>query len=213
MTATGGETAMEKTIERIQSTTPRPKRVTPRLIVDIALYAAILCILIAAIVVNGEDRRRGFQVFGYSGYTVLGGGMESEFPDGSLLLTQKADPSEIAVGDDITFLGKDDSTVIGRVVEIIEDHRGGNTRGFVTEGSDGGSAGGDAVHSENVTGVVKRAIPGLGNMLVYISENIGMFLLISITVLGNIFISYSLISKKPRKRRGNTNYCVSAAKK
>ena len=152
------------------------------LITDIALYAAIFFILIAALFFNGKTKG-GFQIFGYSGYTVLSGSMQSEIPEGSLVITQKVGLDKINTGDDITFINKDNSIVTHRVIGIIENSENSIDRGFQTQGLENNGPDQEVIYAENVIGVVKHTVPGLGSVLNYISKNIGIFLLISIITL------------------------------
>ena len=162
-----------------------PPRATVRRFMDIALWAAVLCVLIVSIVHIGNPRD-GFHLFGYSGFTVHGGSMHSEIPEGSLVLTQKTDTKKIIVGDDITFFNRDNSIVTHRVVDIVENYKDGKEsqdRGFLTQGIANKLPDGDIVYSENVIGVVKSVIPGLGAVLTYFSENTDIFLILPIIII------------------------------
>ena len=159
----------------------RPRKKARRA-TDIALWAAILCILIATVVfnINSTD---GFQIFGYSAFTEQGGDTRGEIPDGALVLTRITPSDEIALHDDITFTTTDNSIVTRRVTKIVENPGNGAGRGFLTWDTEKSMADGDVVGEENVLGVVKNVIPGLGAVLTYISDNIVLLLLTVVLLL------------------------------
>ena len=177
-----------------QSTFPQEsqtgKQTSVRRLSDILFYVVIAFILVVTLVFGGKTQD-GFQLFGYSGFTVLSGSMQREIPEGSLVITKIVDPVEIKVGDDITFVRDDNTTVTHRVINIIEDYKGSGGRGFQTQGLENPDPDRDVVHEGNVIGVVKHSIPELGYILSYVSENIGLVFLI----LGGILVATIALSK------------------
>ena len=162
---------------------------------DVLFYVMIAFILVVTLVYGGKPHE-GFHLFGYSGYTVLSGSMQSEIPEGSLVVTKIVDPSEIGIGDDITFLREDDLTVTHRVVSIIEDFHGSGSRGFQTQGIENPNPDDDIVYAGNIIGLVKFSIPELGYTLSYISEHIG----IVFAMLGGTLVAAIALSKAFTKR-------------
>jgi len=158
---------------------------------DILLYTAVVFILVAVIILSGASNR-GFNLFGYSGFTVLSDSMQSEIPEGSFVLVKKTDPGNINVGDDITFIRKkDNSAVTHRVTNIYENYGENGELGFQTQGIGNRDPDQDVIFANDIIGVVKLTIPGLGAVLNYISINIG-FLCV---VLGVLFILTVLTRK------------------
>ncbi|MCL2014374.1 MAG: signal peptidase I [Oscillospiraceae bacterium] len=168
---------------------------------DIALYAAVIIVLIAALFFNGSSSK-GFHIFGYTGFTVLGTSMQSEIPEGSLVLAGKAVSDNLIAGDDIIFVSKNKSIVTHRIIEIIENYENSNDRGFRTQGIDNKDPDQEVVYAENVIGVVKHTIPGLGTILTFISENIGMFLTVAILILAGVRL---LAEHRQKKREPKKN--------
>ena len=166
---------------------------------DIALYTAVILVLAAMLFFNVATDR-GFQVFGYSGFTAPSGSMHGEVPEGALVLVKKTDPDEIGVGDDITFVDKEDHIVTHRVISIVENHEQRGDRGFVTQGIENSDPDRDIIFSENVIGVVEHIIPRLGRALSYITEYIGIFLLIAVIALVVIKLSSKYREKKGKKQ-------------
>jgi len=158
---------------------------------DILLYTAVVFILITTIIFSGASNKK-FSIFGYSGFTVLSGSMQSEIPEGSFVLVKKVEPGSISVGDDITFIRKkDNSAVTHRVTNIYENYGENGELGFQTQGTDNTNPDQDVIFANDIIGVVKLTVPGLGAVLNYISINIG-FLCV---VLGVLFILTVLTRK------------------
>ena len=158
---------------------------------DILLYTAVVFILVAVIILSGASNR-GFNLFGYSGFTVLSDSMQSEIPEGSFVLVKKIDPGNINVGDDITFIRrKDNSAVTHRVVNIYESYGESGGIGFRTQGVDNADPDQDIVYADDIVGIVKLTVPGLGSVLNYISVNVGIILV----AMGALFLIAVLIKK------------------
>ncbi|MCL2112039.1 MAG: signal peptidase I [Clostridiales bacterium] len=157
---------------------------------DIIFYAVIALILVAALLYSGKTND-AYHLFGYSGFTVLSGSMQREIPQGSLVITKQVVPRDIKVGDDITFVRSDNTTVTHRVVAIIRDFEETGRTVFQTQGLENAEPDEEYVHAGNVIGVVKHTIPNLGFLLAYVSENIGLVLL----MLGGVLIATIMIGR------------------
>ena len=162
----------------------KQKKRAGKLVSDIVFYSMVAFILVTMLFYSGRDNN-GFHMFGYSGFVVLGGSMEREIPQGSLVITRKVDPEDIKLGDDITFIRRDNATVTHRVVDIIDNYENSGVRVFKTKGLENPEPDPDPVFEGNVIGVVKHAVPELGFFLNYISNNI-VFIFI---ILGGILIA------------------------
>jgi len=166
------------------------KKNTGRLVSDVAFYAVIAFILIATLLYSGRAYN-GFHIFGYSGFSVLSGSMEREIPQGSLVITKEVKPENIKIGDDITFIRRDNATITHRVVNIIENYEGSGNKVFQTQGLENPEPDPDLVFPGNIIGVVQYTIPGLGFFLNYIADNIGLVFII----LGGVLVAVIAISK------------------
>ena len=156
----------------------KSRRRTIRFAADILLYASIVFIFAAIIIFNGSPNKRA-NIFGYSGFTVLSKSMQSEIPEGAFILTKRVDPNNIKVGDDIAFIRKkDDAVVTHRVIYIYENYAGTGGKGFQTQGVDNAVPDQDIISGDDVIGVVKLTVPGLGFALNYIAVNVGLLFVI-----------------------------------
>ena len=140
-------------------------------------------------------------MFGYSVFTVLTGSMRSEIPEGSLIITKYTDPNQIQVGDDITYLREDLSTVTHRVVEIYENYNNSGVRGFRTKGIDNPMVDTFIIHPNNILGVVVFHVAGVGSFLVYVQQNPLLIVLIGIILIALVYtIRYICWNRKSRRK-------------
>jgi len=118
--------------------------------------------------------------------TVQGGSMEPAIHAGSLAVIEPVDPTEIEVGDAITFtLGPvvdngEGWVATHRVVEVLDE--GGSLR-FRTKGDANASIDPDLVSSPNVAGRVRFSIPYLGYLVMYMSTRSGIALFLVLPAL------------------------------
>ena len=63
---------------------------------------------------------------------VLSGSMEPTYHVGGLVFVQKVDPSDVEVGDSITFTIGNDTVVTHRVIEVNKEEQSFKTKGMLT---------------------------------------------------------------------------------
>jgi len=200
------EKEVEKRIEEdeiSEKSENKRKRSIVKITANVLFYAIIVFTFITAIYFSAHPEVK-FNIFGYSGFTVLGGSMQSHIPEGSLVLTKSVDPDDINIDDDITFVRRrDDSLVTHRIISIHENYGENHDRGFRTKGTDNENADEDMVFAEDIIGVVKIVIPCLGFMLNNISSNLGLLL----TAFGLITILLFAVkkAKKSKQTKVQTN--------
>ena len=153
----------------------------------------------------------GVRVFGLTPYTVLSGSMEPTYHVGSLIYVKEVEPSEVEVGDPITFVVNEDLLVAThRVVEIdvqtsrqqaIVDENGeamldaeGNpiyeevpldepAYYFTTKGDANDAVDGAQVYYKNLLGVPVFTIPYLGYLSSRIQTKKGMIISINVALI------------------------------
>ena len=153
----------------------------------------------------------GVRVFGLTPYTVLSGSMEPTYHVGSLIDVKEVEPSEVEVGDPITFVVNEDLLVAThRVVEIdvqtsrqqaIVDENGeamldaeGNpiyeevpldepAYYFTTKGDANDAVDGSQVYYKNLLGVPVFTIPYLGYLSSWIQTKKGMIISINVALI------------------------------
>ena len=164
-------------------------------------YGLLIAIVVMAYFVGNTTKNQPRTVFGYSVFTVLTGSMRSEIPEGSLIITKYTDPNQIQVGDDITYLREDLSTVTHRVVEIYENYNNSGVRGFRTKGIDNPMVDTFIIHPNNILGVVVFHVAGVGAFLVYVQQNPLLIVLIGIILIALVYtIRYICWNRKSRRK-------------
>ena len=137
------------------------------------------------------------RVIGYRVFNVVSGSMEPELSVGDLLYVRPVDPTEVKVGDDISFVLNEDLVVAThRVVRIDAEKQHIYTKGIANEVEDN-----EPVHFKNVIGVVDFNIPLLGYVSDYIQNPPGMYITIAAvaTLIVLVFLPDFLPKKKEEK--------------
>lgn len=162
---------------------------------DIVYFVILLLIVFVSYLYVGTDGAPR-NVAGYTFSTVLTGSMRSEIPQGSLVITKKTDPKDIKVGDDITYIREDLTSVTHRVIQIHEDYAESGERAFRTKGIDNTMADNQLVHSKNIVGVVKYHVAGVGKVGKYIQDNPLYFVALGIILIVLIYVIRYLVNSK-----------------
>jgi len=149
---------------------------------SLALLALILAAFIVAYMVGFGDIGPRI-LFGYSADIVLSGSMQSELPQGSLVLVKTVDPETIQIGDNITFIRADRNLITHKVVSITEDYDQSGMRGFTTQGIENPYPDRETVYADNVVGKVIFHSLQLGNILSYIKDRVWVVILGAVLVI------------------------------
>ncbi len=137
------------------------------------IYNIATTVIVVAVVVFAA-LLIGVRLFGVGVYSVISGSMEPEYPVGSLIYVKDAEPSEIKVGDVITFVLKNETPATHRVIGIDEENQHFLTKGDANDIEDA------PVHFNNLIGKPVFKIPYLGYIAYYIQHPPGMYIAISI---------------------------------
>ncbi len=125
----------------------------------------------------------GFRLFGLTPYTVLSGSMQSVYPTGSLIYIAKVEPSELEVGEVITFKTPSGAVATHRIIELVADTDDPSIVYFRTKGDKNDIADGTLVKFEKVIGKPAFCIPLLGYVASYISAPHGKFVAITVALV------------------------------
>lgn len=138
----------------------------------------------------------GTRLMGYKVFTVVSGSMEPEYKIGDLIYVEPISPSDVKVGDPITFILNENLVVAThRVVEIDTENKHFYTKGDANETLDAAP-----VHFNNVIGVPKFSIPKLGYVSDFIQNPPGTYITIGIvTLLIAIVFVPDLFGKKKKE--------------
>ena len=158
---------------------------------SIASTVLVVLIVLCAVFLMGT------RLIGYRVYSVISGSMEPELSVGDLLYVRPVDPTEIEVGDDISFVLNEDLVVAThRVVRIDAEKQHIYTKGIANEIEDS-----EPVHFKNVIGVVDFNLPLLGYVSDYIQSSPGMYITIAAVsvMIVLVFLPDFLPKKKEEK--------------
>jgi signal peptidase len=138
-------------------------------ILSIAAFAVLFTLCLAFV---------GIRVSGLGTFIVTGGSMEPSVHKGSLVLVQPVSPSEVRVGDVITFQQYDQTTT-HRVIEI-----GRNAQGltFKTKGDANVVADPEAKTFPGQVGIVRGTLPVAG----YVAASVQAYWRLALTLLAAI---------------------------
>ena len=139
-----------------------------------ALLAVVL-LLAAALV--------GVRLFGITPYTVLSGSMEPTYHVGSLIYVKEVKPTDLKVGDPLTYVIEGGTVVTHRIVDIIHDQDDSTQLCFKTKGDNNNIEDGAPVRSKNVLGKPIFSVPLLGYVAHFIQTPPTSFLSIGICVV------------------------------
>lgn len=145
----------------------------------------------------------GVRSIGLVPYAVLSGSMEPELPVGSLVYVRAVDPSEVAVGDTITFELESGTLVTHEVYEIDAAAREFKTHGIANVDAQGNiSPDAAPVPWSNLVGSVVACVPLLGYVNVFVTQPPGIFMVIAgVAVVIGVSIVIELVGTGGRGGR------------
>lgn len=136
--------------------------------------------LLLAIVVILLILLQGLRFIGLTPYSVLSGSMESVYPTGSLLYVRDVEPSQLEVGDVITYEMTGGTLCTHRIVELVPDEEDSGVIRFRTKGDENDSADSVLVGYNAVVGKAVFCIPFLGYLATYMAVPPGKYLAIAV---------------------------------
>lgn len=169
----------------------------------LTVVGAVLCVVFAfmlicniTIIVKGTlYPEMPPSVLGTTPLVVLSGSMSGTAPDhieiGDLIFVGKAVPSELEVGDVITFM-QGSTAVTHRIIDITTGEDG--KRLFHTKGDANNTADTEPVLEDQIVGIYKGRIPKVGDLAIFMQTPLGMIVFIGVPLLA--FIVYDMIRRQ-----------------
>ena len=155
------------------------------------LWNVVSTILVALIVILAL-LLGGVRLVGLRPFAVLSGSMEPAYHVGSLIYVRSCDPSEVEVGDAITFvLDEDLNVATHRVIEIDAANEHFYTKGDANDAPDG-----SPVYFKNLIGRPVFTIPYLGYFSNWITNPPGMYVAIAVAGVFIILLFLPDVLKK-----------------
>jgi len=167
-----------------------------------AIFDVLFYMIVAILVIgvyffansnNGSNAPKS--LLGYSAMVVLTGSMQSEIPQGSVIITKVVDPNTLEVGDDITYLMNGNTTVTHRIIEIHENFEN-TTRGFETQGIMNAEPDKEIVLANNLVGKVVYHSLMIGKVIDFIKGNLLYIIIFSVLLIGLATALRASLSKK-----------------
>jgi len=163
------------------------------------LFSLAIIMILFVILIPGSGDGAPRTIFNYSYFTVETPSMQDEIPQGSFILVKSIDPQKLTVGDNITYMADQSTTVTHKIVGISENCDNSGVLGFQTQGVNNANPDRDIVYEASVVGKVIFVLPVFGAVLSYLSENVFLvFTIFGLCVLLSFLIRG--IFAKPAKR-------------
>ena len=155
---------------------------------SVVSYILVIAIMLCAVFLMGS------RMMGYKVYTVISGSMEPKYSVGDLLYVKSVPPTQVQVGDPITFVLNEELVVAThRVVRIDYEKKHFYTKGDANDIEDAAP-----VHFNNLIGVPQFRIPKLGYVSDFIQNPPGMYITIAaVSVLMVLAFLPDFLVKKP----------------
>lgn len=162
--------------------TKEKSKKTLSIVSSVLFYVGIVAFVFCAFLIRSNQKGRPLMIGGYSAMTVLTGSMEKVYPQGSLIITKSIDSDLLKIGDDITYMTGESSSITHRIIGITENYLDTGKRGFETQGVMNEKPDKEIVASANVVGKVVFCSKTMGNVASYITKN-WPFLLFAVFII------------------------------
>lgn len=182
---------------------PSKKKRVRSVVFECLFYAVLIAVIVMVYSATSGSGTAPRSVFGYTFSTVLTGSMQSELPQGSLIVTRHVDPNTLKVDDNITFMQKDGTTVTHKIVGIHENYEQSGIRAFVTMGIENGMADDGVVWADNVVGKVIWHNLFLGEAFSYVKTNLLFVGAMAVLAIGFIVALRVFIASGKKKPGSN----------
>ncbi|MBQ8401182.1 MAG: signal peptidase I [Clostridia bacterium] len=164
---------------------------------DILFYVALV-VIVGAVIIMSLTSGDGVKTFlGHSVFFVKTSSMEDVYPKGSMIITRQVDVSELEVGDDITYMTNETTTITHRIISIIENYENTGERGFKTQGVMNKNPDKDIVSAANVVGKVIFGNMFLGTVMLFVSNNWPLLVFFAAVILIMILVMKRIFREEP----------------
>lgn len=167
----------------------------------------VISTVLVAIVVIFAVLLVGVRLFDIQVFSVISGSMEPDYPVGSLIYVKECDPSEVEVGEVITFVLSNETPATHRVIGIDLEKQCFYTQGDANYDKEHYEATGEKIFTEdppvyfkNLIGKPVFTIPVLGYVAYYIQHPPGMYIAIAVGAIMLIMVFLPDLLKKDEKK-------------
>lgn len=176
---------------KTQASTTRDKVLTIIGIVLCVILVPILVVNCTLIIKSYVNQDEVPTIGGYCPLIVLTDSMHPQIKSGDLIICQKIDADKVKVGDVISFFdpeGNGTSVVTHAVIEILEDGS------FRTQGTNNNTADALPVPVENLVGIYRSRIGGIGNVALFLQSTPGLIICIVVPIA--LLVGYYLLRRR-----------------
>lgn len=177
--------------------TNRKKKRVWKIVGNVAFYGVLVLVVLIALFIRSTGDGAPRSLAGFTGMIVLSESMQSEIPKGSLVISQQVDPNALEIGDDITFMANQTTTVTHRIVGIIENYEDTGQRAFETQGVMNAQPDANPVPAVNVVGKVVFHSEILGQVASFITGNWPILLLAAVVIIVLMNVLGRIYRKEP----------------
>lgn len=130
--------------------------------------------------------------FNWKPFIVLSGSMETEIYPGDIVIVKEIDANTLKKGDIIAFRQKE-VVITHRIVEIVDEN---GEKQFVTKGDNNNEKDQSLVKLDDVEGIFKFKVRGIGNFAMFLQTPVGMVTCLSIPLALLILMQISQSKKE-----------------
>lgn len=181
----------------------RENKLLKFLIKVVRIIVAIFIVLVVALILIQRVFNNKISLGGYRIFTIITESMVPEYKVNDVIISKEIDASKINVGDDVVYLGKEDTfkdkIITHRVIEIDDSE---NIRKFTTQGI--ANTGVDPeIDETQIYGVVIRKSVILSTISKLVNNSIGFYFFILVPTVFLIFLE--IIDFTKEKKEEDTN--------
>ena len=128
-------------------------------------------------------------------------GMGQALPVNTLIVTKRVDPIALQLGDTVTFIRFNETTITHQIYEIYENYQNLGTRGFRLIGAASAEPDNEIHQERNFIGRVILSNYPFGRFMMYVHHHVLLVMIFVVSVLLTLF----LLKRKfaPRRQRAN----------
>ncbi len=153
---------------------------------NVLFYVVIIAMVLGAFLLRSTSKGQPFMIGGISAANILTSSMEDVYPLGTLIITKQMDAKELKIGDDITFMVSEETSITHRIIGITENYHGTGQRAFETKGTNNPNPDKEMVAASNVVGKVIFSSKVLGDIANFVKTNWPILIFVLIVVIGLI---------------------------
>lgn len=153
------------------------------------LFILFMIVIISLIAITAQSKFTGSEprILGHRLYLVDSGSMSPTINVDSMIIIKESKPSQIEVGDVITYYGYDNQSRVTHRVVAIEN----NGEFFTTRGDANNAADPMPLEGSKLIGKMVFKIPMIGKLFRFLNTQIGIGILITLSILWIILPSIS----------------------